>query len=103
MAKLLPGEPSSHRKCISAGASILPEAIMHFPPVSDFPPLFPTRGQFSQFYPFPKKLFDFHPPKFSDDQICNFSKFPPLFSLFQHIFPLFRKTYFPPTFAFSTF
>src|SRR6218665_643732 len=61
--------PLWHRYCIQSGASIPPEpkAMMHFPPVSDFP-LFPKN--FSDFvenlpnFTFSEKFFDFHPPKF---------------------------------------
>src|SRR6218665_1954604 len=44
------------------------EAMMHFPPVSDFPPIFPkkflTFWKISQIFPFPEEISHFHPPKF---------------------------------------
>src|SRR6218665_131977 len=49
--------------------------------------------------PFPDKILDFHPPKFLmtlylviDHKFTNFEL--PLFSLFQHISPLFRQNYY---------
>src|SRR6218665_887161 len=66
--------------------------MMHFPPVSDFSPIF-------ELLPFPENFFDFHPTKF----LMTFSlvidhKFRifPLFCLFQYISPLFGENYFPP-------
>src|SRR6218665_946068 len=79
-----------------------PEAMMHFPPVSDFPTLFPKKisdsvESFLQFYLFPKIFLDFHPPKFLTTffshrlQILNF---PPIFAVSIH-FPLIRCPTFP--------
>ena len=51
----------------STGASIPPEAMMHFPSVSDFllfQKNFQTLWKIFQILPFPEKFFDFHPPKF---------------------------------------
>src|SRR6218665_980824 len=55
-------------KCLSlsvAGASIPPEAMMHFPPCFRFPPLFSKIFlTFWKISPFPDKISHFHPPKF---------------------------------------
>src|SRR6218665_3650803 len=51
-----------------------PEAMMHFP-LFQISPIFPI-------LPFPKKIFDFHPPRFPMTYI---------YSLFQHISPYFGK------------
>ena len=77
----------------AAGASIPSEAVMHFPPVSDFPPYFRKKFRTSwkilTFLPFPKFFLDFHPPKYLTTifshwpQIRNF----PLFSLFEQFIP----------------
>ena len=81
---------------------------MHcIPPCFRFP-LFSINFQaLWKILPFPEKFLDFYPPKFlvtffsHRPQISN----PPLFSLFQYIFPLFRENYnfpcfkkFPPCF-----
>ena len=50
---------------VASGASIPPEAMMHFPSVSDFPyfgTIFRICRKVSKFYVFP--FLDFHPPKF---------------------------------------
>jgi|SRR6218665_284539 len=50
-----------------AGASIPPETMMHFPPISDFPPIFekfPDSEENFHNLTFPEKFLDFHPPKF---------------------------------------
>ena len=71
-------------RTLEAGASIPPETMMHFPPVSDFPP---------QFYLFPKNflilirqnfwwLFFSHRPQIS--------KFPPIFAVSLHFHPVSR-------------
>jgi len=86
-------------------ASISPEAMMHFPSVSDS--LSPkncsdTVENFSNFYLFTKKI-RFSSAKISDDllfshrlEILKFLIFP-IFPLFQYISPLFRENYyFPP-------
>src|SRR6218665_29830 len=95
------------RMYVCTGASIAPEAMVHFHPFSDFPCFRKnisdwTRRKISPILPFPRKFSDFHPPKFlttffsHSSQISNF----PLFSLFQVISPLFREMFlFPPTFA----
>ena len=48
---------------LEAGASIPPETMMHFPPVSDFPPISEKFSDFLkfflQFYLFPKNFFTF--------------------------------------------
>jgi len=41
-----------------------PEAMMHFPPVSDFPLFSKTISDSLENFPFPVNFFDFHPPKF---------------------------------------
>ena len=50
------------------GASIPPDAMMHFHLVSEFPPIsdkfLRLRRKFSRFYLFPALFFRFHPPKF---------------------------------------
>src|SRR6218665_389335 len=80
------------------GASIPPETMMHFPPVSDFRPIleknFTLCGKFSQLYnvPFPDKfssanIFFSHRP-----QISNF---PPIFPVSVHSPPVSRKLLFP--------
>src|SRR6218665_1111638 len=54
-------------KSLRAGASIPPEAMMHFPPVSDFPlfsRIFLTFWKISEILPFSYKISHFHPPKF---------------------------------------
>jgi len=80
------------------GASIPPETMMHFPLCFRFSPYFPKIfrlcGKFSKCYLF---------PKFFSIFICQNFWWPclvidPLFSLFQHISPLFCENYyFPPT------
>src|SRR6218665_3579602 len=84
------------------GASIPPETMMHFPPVSDFPPIF---EQFSDSeetfhnFTFSRNFFDFHPPKFLMTFFSFFShrpkisNFPPFF-LFHNISPLFPENYY---------
>src|SRR6218665_3554113 len=70
-----------------------PETMMHFPPVSDFPPISEKISDFLNFFtilPFPEKFLDFHPPKY-------------LMTFFQYISPLFRVNYsFPPNFTNSS-
>ena len=72
------------------GASIHPEAMMHFPSVSDFPPFpknFQTPWKISKTLPFPEKLFDFHPPKFLMTFFSHqlqISNFPPIFGIAIH-------------------
>ena len=81
-----------------------PEAMMHFPPVSDFPPIFDKflDWKISKMLPFPEKIFDFHPPKclMSDDLflvIDHKFRIPPIFPVLE--FPsVSRKLLFPPTF-----
>jgi|SRR6218665_3606964 len=93
-------------KSCEPGASIPPEAMMHFPPVSDFPliskKIVKSMETFSNFT-FSQKLFDFHPPKFlmsyffviDYKQILNF---PPIFAVSVH-FLLFRENYYFPYFS----
>src|SRR6218665_1827590 len=78
-----------------------PEAMMHFPPCFRFPLFskkFQTLWKIFKILPFPDKFLDFHPPKFlmtffsHRPKMSNF----PLFSLFQYISPLFRKSYYFP-------
>src|SRR6218665_251344 len=62
---------SSSRRCLNSSRGLHPpEAMMHFPTVSDFAliseTIFRLRGKFSQFYLFPKKFLIFT-PKISDD------------------------------------
>jgi len=86
---------------VFTGASIPPEAMMHFPPFSDFPLFskkFQTLWKSFNILPFPETFLDFHPSKFlmtffsHRPQISN-SPYFPCFSTF----PLFRENYyFPP-------
>jgi len=94
------------------GASIPPETMMHFPPVSDFPlclrKIFRLSEFFLQYYLFQKNFFTFIRQNFwwpfFQSSTTNF-EFPP-FLLFQYISPLFRENYsfplllqiFPPCF-----
>src|SRR6218665_177960 len=76
--------------------------MMHFPPVSDFPPIlekFVTFWKISEILPFPDKISYFHPTKFLTTFI--FSHRPqisksPLFCLFYCISPLIRENLFFP-------
>ena len=76
--------------CLHAGASIHPEAMMHFPPVSDFPLFsknFKTFWKISKVLP---KISHFHPPKFWRlffSHRPQISDFPPYFACFS-TFPL---------------
>ena len=88
------------------GASIPPQTMMHFPPVSDFP-LFSKNckvlWKISKIVPFPpEKMSDFHPQKFLmtfflviDHKILNF---PPILPVLVHFPPDWRKLLFPPYF-----
>jgi len=74
-----------------------PEAMMHFPPVSDFPPIseqiFTLRGKCSQFYLFRKKISIFIRQNFSRPSLVIHPKFatiPPYFAFSIHWF---RKIY----------
>src|SRR6218665_3791187 len=78
-------------------ASIPLEAMMHFPPVSNFP-LFSTNFQtlwkIFKILPFPENFLDFHPPKF----LMTFLEFPPIFLVSVHFPSVSRKLLFcPPT------
>src|SRR6218665_1236091 len=105
---------AKNSQCILSGASIHPEAMMHFPPLFNISPLFSKNfqtGKFSKFYLFPTN-FPFSSAKISDDFFSHrrpqISNFPPifLFSLFRNIpppvsrnlifTPYFQK--FPPSF-----
>src|SRR6218665_572084 len=87
-----------------AGASIPPETMMHFPPVSDFPPPFSknflTLKKIFTILPFSEKFLDFHPPKFlmtffsHRPQILN----SPIFPVSVHFPPISRKLLFPTYF-----
>src|SRR6218665_1571998 len=82
---------------LSAGASIPSEAMMHFPPVSDFPLFsknFWTFWKISQIFPFPEKISHFHPPKFRP----QISDFPPYFACFTTFPPDSRKFLISPLF-----
>src|SRR6218665_1432506 len=89
-----------------AGTSIPSEAMMHLPPVSDSPTLFPKMftdsvENFPNFT-FSEKISDFHPPKFQMTcfthrlQICYFL---PIFAVSVHFSIISEKFVFPPTFA----
>src|SRR6218665_1955747 len=85
------------------GASIPSETMMHFPPVSDFPPVFEKFSDSEENFTnltFSCKISSFSSAEISDDlflshrpQILNF----PLFSLFQYISPCFAKIIIPPS------
>jgi len=86
-------------KCIVVGRGVHPlKPMMHFPPISDFPPLFRIFQSLGKFFKlFPQKCM-FHPPKFLmtfllviDSEFVN----SPLFSQKPYISSLFRKIYFP--------
>src|SRR6218665_1201143 len=73
------------------GAPIPPEAMMHFPSVSNFPLFsknFQTLWKIFKILPFPDDLF------LVIDH--NLSKFPPIFPVSVHSPPLFRENYYFP-------
>ena len=78
-------------KLMQLGASIPPETLMHFPPVSDFLPIFETFSDSEE------KFLDFHLPKFLMtfflviDHKFRMSPYFPCFSTFP---PLFRENYY---------
>jgi len=84
-----------------------PEAMMHLPSVSDFPPYFQKNCQplwkIFPITPFPQKIFQFSSTKikFLMTFFSHWLNFEfPLFSLFQNIsLPISGKLLFPPTFA----
>src|SRR6218665_3282879 len=86
------------------GASIPPETMMHFPPVSDFPPISEKFSDFLNFFynfTFSEKFLHFHPPKFLMTfflVIDHKFRISPLFSLFQYIPPCFAKIILSPYF-----
>ena len=87
------------------GASILPEANMHFYPPSDFPPIsekfLRLRRKFSQFYLF-RKILPFSSSKISDDFFCSSTTnvlFPPYFNSFSPFFSIFKQNSFSPYFC----
>src|SRR6218665_1396480 len=62
-----PCRPVCNQGRMQSGASIPSEAMMHFPPVSDFPPIFEKFSESVenfQNFTFSEKFLDFHPPKF---------------------------------------
>jgi len=75
---------------VCTGASIAPEAMLHFHPISDFP-LFPkkisdwTPRKIFPILPFPRKFSDFHPPKFLTTFLVIHHKYPisPYFPCFK--------------------
>src|SRR6218665_545464 len=89
--------------CMQPEASIPSETMMHFPPVSDFPPIFDKFSDFEKIFynfTFSRKISSFSSAKISDDlfyqpQISNFS---PIFAVSVHFHPVFRKLFFPPYF-----
>src|SRR6218665_522315 len=100
---------------VRSGASIPPEAMMHFPPLFQIFPLFPknflTPCKISQILPFPGNFFGFHLPKFLMTLLfwssaTNF-EFPPYFRYVNTFPPIFRQNYsfhstfinFPPVFS----
>ena len=84
---------------VLTGASIPPEAMMHFPPVSDFPPVFEKIFDFLENFKnftFPEKISHFHPPKFLTTFILVINH---KFRIFTAFPPLNRENLlFPPTF-----
>src|SRR6218665_3080058 len=82
-----------------AGASIPPEAMMHFPPLFQISPYFRKilglSGKFHKFSLFPKKF-----PKFLISPL--FQKFSPCFKEIQHLFTYFTCI-FPPYFDHDAF
>src|SRR6218665_844302 len=90
-----------------SGASIPPEAMMHFPPVSDVPLFsknFQTLWKIFKILPFHEKFLHFHPQKFLMTCFSHrpeISNFPPTFPVSVHHFPpVSRKLLFriPPYF-----
>src|SRR6218665_28840 len=85
-----------------AGASIPPETMMHFPPVSDFPPPFSenflTLRKIFTILPFPEKFLDFHPPKFLMTFLKSNLKFSPYFLCFSTFLLCFAKIIIPSYF-----
>src|SRR6218665_1292857 len=77
--------------------------MMHFPPVSDFPPIFEKCLDFQKFSLFPKKFPIFIRPKISNDLflvIDHKFRISPLFCLFQNISPSYsRKLIISPSFS----
>jgi len=86
-------------------ASIPSETMMHFPPVSDFPPIFDKFSDFEKIFynfTFSRKISSFSSAKISDDLFLVIDhKFRiPLFSLFQYISPpCFAKIIISPYFS----
>src|SRR6218665_1267976 len=87
------------------GASIPPETMMHFPPVSDFPPISEKFSDFLKFFynfTFSRKISSLSSAKISDDLFGyrpQISNFPPIFAVSIHFPPLFRQNNsFPPYF-----
>src|SRR6218665_3105426 len=87
----------------TSGASNPPEAMMHFSPVSDFPPIFEKNLDFLENFtnfPFSRKKFPFSSAKISDDlfKVTDHKfRISPLFCLFYNISPLIRQcTYWTP-------
>src|SRR6218665_65347 len=78
--------------------------MMHFPPVSDFPPIFENFSDSEKNlhnFTFSRKISCFSSTEISDDLflvIDHKFRISPLFSLFQYIsLPVSRKLLFPPT------
>src|SRR6218665_314472 len=86
------------------GASIPPEAMMHFPPFSDFPliflKIFLTFWKISKMLHFPEKISHFHQPKFltTFSSTTNFG-FPPIFPVLIHFPSDSRKFVISPNFS----
>src|SRR6218665_688166 len=78
--------------------------MMHFPPVSDFSPIsqkISRSGEFPQFDLSPKKISDFHPPKFLTTFFYSLTpifNFPPIFPISIHFPPISGNFEFPPYF-----
>ena len=82
-----------------SGASIPPETMMHFLPVSDFPLIFETFSDFVENFlnfTFSRKISSLTSAKISDDPFFSrrpqIPQFPPIFPVSAH-FPLFCENY----------
>ena len=97
--RMRPHEPDPLPSWTSTCRGVHPsEAMMHFPPVSDFPPIFEKFSDSVEILPFPEKFLDFHPPKFL---MTFFSRRPqilnsPIFPVAVHFPSVSRKLLFPP-------
>src|SRR6218665_1536825 len=88
---------------VLTGASIPPEAMMHFTPCFRFPPLFSknclTFWKISKMLPFPDKISYFHPPKFLTTFFLVIDHKFRISPLFYYISPLIRENLLCPYFS----